>query len=189
MRAPSIQRTVAVSMLLHLLLLALSVVLINYTKNVVMPSPYTVSLVSSSKGRSSGQTVQKVEEPKSTAVDEAKSPEKSKEVTKTDKKADEKRIDESMSALKAIDKLKQKKEIRKKIAEISGRAGAAKSAARPSEKQGEAAGGPKGTPMDMYIAKISAEIWNEWKFPGERKKDLEAIVSVTNQKGWQYKGQ
>ena len=158
MRGPSIQKTAAVSVLLHLTFLVLSVVLINYSKNVVMPSPYTVSLVSSSRGRSSGESVQKAEEPKSTAVEKAKSPEESKEVTKTDKKADEKRLDERMSALEAIAKLKRNKELRKKIAEISGRAGAAKSTARPSEKQG-AAGGQKGTPTDMYIAKISDEIW------------------------------
>ena len=181
MRGSSIRKTAAISFLLHLFFLALSVVLISYSKNAVRPSPYTVSLVSSSKGRSSAVSVQKAEEPKSTAVEKTKnekSPEKSKEVTKTDKKADEKRFNESMSELEAIAKLKRKKEIRKKIAEISGKAGAAKSAARPSEKQGEA-GGQKGTPTDMYIAKISDEIWREWSWPGEGKKDLEAVVSVT----------
>ena len=62
MRGPSLQKTAAVSVLLHLTILVLSVVLINYSKNVVIPSPYTVSLVSSSKGRSSGESVKKAEE-------------------------------------------------------------------------------------------------------------------------------
>ena len=181
MRGPSIRKTVAVSMVLHLLLLALSVVLLNYTKNVVMPSPYTVSLVSSSRGRSSGERVQKAEEPKSTAVEKAKSPEESKEVTKTDKKADEKRIEDKMSELSAKHRLKTHSELMKKMAAISIRGSGVKSTSRPSEKQG-APGGQKLTPTDMYIAKISDEIWSAWNLPGERKKDLEAIVSVTIRK-------
>jgi TolA protein len=182
MRGPSLQKTAAVSVLLHLTILVLSVVLINYSKNVVMPSPYTVSLVSPSKGRSSGERVQKIEEPKSTPVEKAKSPEESKEVTKTDKKADEKILNKKLAALKtktdAIDKLARKNDIRKRIAEISGKAGTVKSTSRPTEKQG-AAGGQKGIPTDMYIAKISDAIWREWHWPEMGKKDLEAVVSVT----------
>ena len=178
MRGPSIQKTAAVSLMLHLIFFVLSVVLINYSKNIVMPSPYTVTLVSPSNGRFSGESIPTVEEPKSTEVMQAKSPEESKEVTKTDKKADQNRLNERMSELEAIAKLKRNKEIGTKIAEISGKTGVAKSSARPSGKQGTA-GGQKGTPTEMYIAKISSEIWNVWGFPGERKKDLQAIVSVT----------
>jgi len=181
MRGPSIQKTAAVSVLLHLTVLVLSVVLIDYSKNVVMPSPYTVSLVSSFKGRSSGESVQKAEEPKSTAVEKAKSPEESKEVIKTDKKADDERLNERKSELEAIAKLKRNKELRRKIAEISGRAGVVKSPSRSSGKQG-AAGGQKGTTADMYIAKISDEIWQEWSYPEYMKKDLQAIVSVAIRK-------
>ncbi len=57
MRGPSIQKTVAVSLLLHLALLAVSVVLINYTKNIVLPSPYTVSLVNPEEAGRSGPPV------------------------------------------------------------------------------------------------------------------------------------
>ena len=181
MRGPSIQKTAAVSVLLHLTILALSVVLINYSKNVVMPSPYTVSLVSSSRGRSSGESVQKAEEPKSTAVEKAKSPEESKEVTKTDKKADEKIFNERMSALEAIAKLKRNKELRKKMAAISVKGSGAKSGVRSSEKA-EPAGGPKGTAEDIYRAKITEEIQSEWIYPEYMKKDHQAVVSVTIRK-------
>jgi colicin import membrane protein len=176
MRGPSIQKTAAVSVLLHLTILVLSVALINYSKNVVMPSPYTVSLVSLSKGLSSGESVQKAEGPKSTPVEEVKSPEETKEATKTDKKADEKRFNEKMSELEAIAKLKRKKELRKKIAEISVKAGGTKSSAKLS-KEG-ATGGPKGTLFDSYYAKIIEEIRQEWVYPDMGKKQLEAVVSV-----------
>ena len=181
MRGPSIQKTVAVSMLLHLTILVISVVLINYSKNVVIPSPYTVSLVSPSKGRSSRESVQKAEEPKSTAVEKAKSPEESKEVTKTDKKADEKIFNERMSALEAIAKLKRNKELRKKMAAISVKGSGAKSGVRSSEKA-EPAGGPKGTAEDIYRAKITEEIQSEWIYPEYMKKDHQAVVSVTIRK-------
>ena len=181
MRGPSIQKTVAVSVLLHLTILVLSVVIINYSKNVVMPSPYTVSLVSSSRGRSSGESVQKAEEPKSTAVEKAKSPEESKEVTKTDKKADEKIFNERMSTLEAIAKLKRNKELRKKMAAISVKGSGAKSGVRSSEKA-EPAGGPKGTAEDIYRAKITEEIQSEWIYPEYMKKDHQAVVSVTIRK-------
>jgi colicin import membrane protein len=181
MRGPSIQKTAAVSVLLHLTILVLSVVIINYSKNVVMPSPYTVSLVSSSRGRSSGESVQKAEEPKSTAVEKAKSPEESKEVTKTDKKADEKVFNERMSALEAIAKLKRNKELRKKMAAISVKGSGAKSGVRSSEKA-EPAGGPKGTAEDIYRAKITEEIQSEWIYPEYMKKDHQAVVSVTIRK-------
>lgn len=181
MREPSIQKTTAISALLHLVLLVLSVVLINYSKNVVLPSPYTVSLVSPSKGRSPGESVPKLEESKSTAVEKAKSPEESKEVTKTDKKAEEKDLDKTLASLKAkadaIDKIARNKELRKKMAEISGKAGGTKSTVRPFDKQG-AAGGQKGTPTEMYIAKISDEIWREWRWPDTGEKNLEAIILV-----------
>ena len=181
MRGPSIQKTAAVSVLLHLTILVLSVVIINYSKNVVMPSPYTVSLVSSSRGRSSGESVQKAEEPKSTAVEKAKSPEESKEVTKTDKKADEKIFNERMSTLEAIAKLKRNKELRKKMAAISVKGSGAKSGVRSSEKA-EPAGGPKGTAEDIYRAKITEEIQSEWIYPEYMKKDHQAVVSVTIRK-------
>lgn len=181
MRGPSIQRTVAVSVLLHLTVLVLSVVLINYSKNVFTPSPYTVSLVSSYKGRSSGERVQKAEEPKATAVEKAKSPEESREVAKTDKKADEERLKNIMSELSAKNRLKRNSELKKKMAAISVRGSGAKSGARSSEKAGPA-GGPKGTADDMYRAKITEEIQREWIYPEYMKKDHQAIVSVTIRK-------
>ncbi len=181
MREPSLQKTAAASLLLHLALLVLSVVLMQYSRSVVMPSPYTVSLVSPSQGRSSGASVPGIEESKSRVVEKAKSPEASKAVTKADEKADEKSLNEKLSALKAkadaIKKLARNDDIRKRIAEISGKAGTAKPTAGSSDKQG-AAGGQKGTPTDIYIAKISDEIWREWRWPDTGEKNLEAIILV-----------
>ena len=85
MRGPSIRRTIAFSALLHLTFLAVSVVLISYSRNVVMSSPYTVSLVNLPSGRSSGErassaaeTTAKTAETKSVQKDSSKMVEKSK---------------------------------------------------------------------------------------------------------------
>ena len=177
MRSPSIQKTAAVSLLLHLTILVLSVVLINFSKNVVMPSPYTVSLVSSYAGRSSGESVQKAEEPKSTAVEKAKSPEVSKEVskevTKTDKKADEKRIEDIMSELSAKDRLKRNAELRKKMAAISVKGSSAKSGGKPSEKAG-----PVGSGGASYNDIIGAEIGAQIIYPETGESQLATHVLV-----------
>jgi TonB family protein len=172
MRGPSIQKTAAVSVLLHLIILVLSVVLINYSKNVVMPSPYTVSLVSPSRGRSSGESVQKAAEPKLTEVEEAKSPEESKEVTKTEKKADEKRIEEIMSELSAKNRLKRSSELRKKMAAISVKGSSAKSVGK-TVKAGSAGGGGS-----SYNDIIAAEIGSQIIYPETGESQLATHVLV-----------
>jgi colicin import membrane protein len=157
MRGPSIQKTAAVSVLLHLAVLVLSVVLINYSKNVFIPSPYTVNLVSSSKGRSSGERVQKAEEPKSKAVEKAKSPEEIKEVTKTDKKADDERLKNIMSELSAKNRLKLNSDLRKRMAAISVKGSSAKSVSKAPGKSGSAGGGGASY-NDIIAAQIGAQI-------------------------------
>jgi TolA protein len=184
MRGPSLQKTAAVSLMLHMTFLVLSVILMRYSNNFIAPLPYTVNLVYPEKpGRSLKGSSSITDESQSKAVEKGKSTEASKTVIKADSKADEDILNEKLTALKAkagaIDKLTRKSEIRKKIAEISGKVDATKSTGRPSEKPG-AAGGQKGTPTDMYIAKISDEIWKEWIWPPEMgRKDLETVVSVT----------
>ncbi|PKL48737.1 MAG: hypothetical protein CVV37_07890 [Nitrospira bacterium HGW-Nitrospira-1] len=175
MRAPNIRKIVAFSALLHLTFLVLAIVLIKYSRNVVMPSPYTVSLVSPENVKRSSPSVSGSRIVELPASETEKSVKKSKTMIDTTKKNEQKSLNERMSELEAIAKLKRNKEIRTKIAEISGRAGVAKSTVRPSEKQG-AAEGQKGTPTDMYIAKISDEIWREWIWFGE--KELETVVSA-----------
>jgi TonB family protein len=173
MRGPSLQKTAAVSVLLHLTILILSVVLINYSKNVVMPSPYIVNLVGPFRGRSSGESVPRVEEPKSTAVEKAKSPEESKVVTKTDKKADEKRIKDIMSELSAKNRLKRNSELRKKMAAISVKGSSAKSGGKSSEKAASTGGGGA-----SYNDIIGAEIGAQIIYPETGESQLATHVLV-----------
>lgn len=181
MRGPSLQNAAAVSLMLHLAILLFSIIVMHASRTVVLPSPYTVSLVSLSRGRSSEESVSKAAESKSAAVEKAVTPEEKRNVTQTDHRSEEEDVNKKIAAIKkkaeAIDNLARKSDIRKRIAEISGKAGSAKSAAKSSEKHG-AAGGQKGTPTDMYIAKISDAIWREWRWPDTADKNLEAIILV-----------
>lgn len=180
MRRPSIQKTTAVSLLLHLALLALSVVLINYSKNVDMSIPYTVSLVSPEEAGQAGPSVSETRttdesrttEPQTT---DKKKPDKGiKTMVDTSKKNDQKRIDDRISELASKKKVERTVELRKII---SVKSSGTKSAAKPSVKEGPP-GGPKATLFDSYYGKVTDEIRGEWVYPDMGKKNLEAIVSV-----------
>jgi TolA protein len=178
MRGPSIRKTAAFSAFLHLTFFVLTMVIMRYSGNVVMPSAYTVTLVNPLSSRPSGGDSSGVEEAKPAAKETAKpQPDNSKMVEKTTK-AEEKRIEDRMSELRTKERLKRNAELRRKMAAISVRGSGAKSGARSSEKAGPA-GGPKGTAVDMYRAKITEEIQREWIYPEYMKKDHQAIVSVT----------
>lgn len=179
MRAPSIQRTAALSALLHLAVLVLSIILIKYSKNIVMPSPYTVSLVSPGKAGHTGPSVSRsetVESPVSPPPRQVKEDRKMSDAGKNAaaKKNDEKTLNDSLKALAAKRDVERIVGLRKLI---SVKSSGTKSPAKPSEKEG-ASGGSKATGMDTYIAKITEEIWREWVYPDFGKKDLQAIVSV-----------
>lgn len=198
MREPSLQKTTTVSLLLHLVLLALSVVLINYTRNVVLPSPYTVSLVNPEE---SGQAGSSRRAPASTAAEketpvESKTKEKEMPVENKTTKEKELHVKESKTMIDANKKNDQKildNRINSRIAEIASKktverivklrsvisvqGSGIKSPVGPADNRG-AAGGSKGSLFDSYYGKITDEIRGEWVYPDMGKKNLEAIVSV-----------
>ncbi len=174
MRGPSIQKTAAVSVLLHLTVLVLSVVLINYSKNVVMPSPYTVNLVSTENARKSGPPVVSTAASETRAAEDDKPVKESKAMPDTNKKDEQKRLDDRISELTSKKKIEQIVKLR---SVISVKAGGTKFAATPSKEEG-ATGGSKGSLFESYYAKITEEIRQEWVYPDMGKKQLEAVVSV-----------
>lgn len=171
MRGPNIQKTTAASLLLHLALLAVSVVLINYTKDIVLPSPYTVSLVNPEEAGQSGQSVSRF--PASTAAEKEMPVKESKMIDAT-KINDQKSLDDriaELTAKKKVDRLVKLRSV------ISVKSSGVKSFARPVENKG-ATGVSKGTLFDSYYGKITDEIRREWVYPDMGNKNLEAVVSV-----------
>jgi TonB family protein len=174
MREPSIQKITAASALLHLVLLVLSVVLINYSKNVVLPLPYTVTLVSPENAGQSSTAVSSSSEAQSSAPEAVKPVQKSEPMTDTTIKDDRKSVDDRISELTSKKKIERIVKLR---SVISVKSSGVKSSARPVENKG-AAGGAKGTLFDSYYGKITNEIREEWAYPDYMKKNLEAVVSV-----------
>jgi hypothetical protein len=163
MRGPSIQKTIAASLLLHLTLLAISLVLVNYTKNIVLPSPYTVTLVNPG-ARQTGPSASGVRTPESptsespAAVKEA--PVKESKMVDKSSNNEQKRLEESMAALLAKKKIEQRVKLREVISvKSSGQAAAA------TPQQGGPPGGAKGSLFDSYYGKITDEIRGEWAYP------------------------
>jgi colicin import membrane protein len=174
MRGPSIQKTAAASVLLHLTILVLSVVLINFSKNVVMPSPYTVSLVSPENSRKSGPPAASTAPPETRAAKEDKPVKDSTAMPDAGKKDEQKRLDDRISELSSKKKIERIVKLR---SVISVKAGGTKSPDRPSKGSG-ATSGSKGTLFDSYYVKITEEIRQEWIYPDMGNKQLEAVVSV-----------
>ncbi len=175
MRAPNIRKIAAFSALLHLTFIVLAIVLVKYSKNVVLPSPYTISLVSPENARQRGGSPvsqSKAVEAKATATQ--KTPEDSKKIIDANKKVDQQRLEDRISELISKKKVERIVNLRKVI---SVKAGGTKTAAKPSEKEG-AGGGAKGALFDNYYGKITEEIRQEWIYPDMGKKELEAVVSV-----------
>jgi colicin import membrane protein len=175
MREPSLQKSAALSALLHLSFLVLSVVLIKHTGMMVMPSPYTVSLVNPEDARRSGPHVSRAEETQTKAEKAAEPVKDSKTMIDTDKNLAEKRVEDRLAELASKKKIERIVKLR---SVISVKSGGVKSAARPAGKEG-GAGTPKGSLFDSYYAKITEEIRQDWVYPDMGKKDLEAIVAVT----------
>lgn len=176
MSGPSFQKSAALSALLHLSFLILSVVLIKHSGTIVIPSPYTVSLVNPEEASRSGA-------PKLSGADEAPAePSEAEEPGKAgtaikdvDKALEKMRVEDRISEIASKKKIERIVKLRSVIAV---KKGGAKSAAVPVEKSGSA-GAAKGSLFDSYYAKITDEIRQEWAYPDMGKKGLESVVSVT----------
>jgi len=182
MRGPSIQKTIAASLLLHLTFLVISVVLINYTKNIVLPSPYTVSLVNPEKAGPPGRPASGTRTPEArkteAPVAEKEADVKESKMIDSSAKRDQERVNDKIAKLAAIKNLERIVKMRQVISVKS----SGQQASAATQQMGGSTGGAKGTMFDSYYGKITDEIRGEWAYPDMGKKDLEAIVSVLIEK-------
>ena len=175
MKGPSLQKTAVFSAGLHIMFFLLSFLILRQSHEMVMPSPYIVSLVGPSGGtQKKGASV----------GPEAASPAAEKQTTPLiDEKKELKTIEESIAALKAKrkteEKLKKMLDLRKAVLTIQG------SGRRPGVKsysQSTTAGAALSSGEATYMDKIIGQIHEYWQWPGYAEKDLEAIISVKIQK-------
>jgi len=171
MREPGLQKTALISLALHLIVFMITVLILKQSNRIVMPSPYTVNLVSpdilhkSAAGKGKSDTVIR-DIPESIA--HTSKAMKSKKDTEKENQS----IKEKISALEAKKKIEKMVKLR---SVISLRAGADDRSVQTTKASSSHA---KGDLFDDYYRQITQEIWQQWIYPDTRRKDIEAIVSV-----------
>ena len=176
MKGPSLKKTAVISAGLHLTFFLLSFLILRQSHDMIMPSPYTVSLVS--PGGTAGQIQKKgaaaePAEPLPAKKEPAAAP------THIDEKKDLKTIDESIAALKAKRQREKQLEkivsLRRALVSIQAKKS---STENKGATQGAVSGSTIGAGEANYINKITGQVHEQWNWPGYAEKNLEAIIAV-----------
>ena len=171
MREPNLQKTVLLSFALHLIAFSITVLILQQSNRFIMPSPYTVSLVSPDvlhKGVTDSAKSDRVIRDSAESIAQTSKAMKSKKDTVKENE----KIEEKISALAAKKKIKRIMELRNVI---SLKAGAGNRSMQTTKASFSDAGGGL---FDDYYRKITKEIWQQWIYPETSRKDIEAIVAV-----------
>lgn len=175
MKSPSLQKTAALSAVLHVTFFLLAFLVLRKTNNIVMSSPYVVSLVSP------GRSAEKTDVPPSASITshEAVSPSAAqKKEAAVDEKKTDRMINESISEIKAKKKIERLARLRALVS-VQGKGGQKKT---PSPAKGAAVGAGQGGGEASYADRVAGEIHEEWHWPDYMKKNLEAVISITIQR-------
>lgn len=170
MREPSLQRTTALSFAIHLTALLITFLVFKQSHHLIIPHPYTVSLVGPEvlKSIEAGKEIRMSEDKGKVVTKEDTPTQKTKKITKKEEKA----IEDKISAIAAKKKIEQIVRLRSIISLKAG-ADERKNSAETTNAQRE-----KGSVFDDYYSKIRKEIWQQWVFPDTGQKDLETIISI-----------
>ena len=178
MRGPSLQKTALLSFSLHLTAFLLIFLILRQSNHIVIPSPYTVNLVSPNVLRmNKGKIENIVKESEETAAP-LESPEKSRKEAAKEKEFVEKKIAA----------LQQKENVEKKISDLEAKKNKIDMLAKHHEIISVKAGVGHGVQMssaqvkrsDEYGSKIKKEIEPHFYLPPRiiNNKELEAIIAV-----------
>jgi TolA protein len=153
MRGPSLQKTTALSFVLHLTVFLIALLILKQPNHIISPPPYIVSLVSP-------DVLTRINKASDTSKESVTLPDISKK-------------DISKKDIKKI--TKKEKEMVEKSSFISLKAIGDKRTINPQTTSTYTG---KGTMFDNYYSKITREIWQQWVFPYTGQKDIEAIISI-----------
>lgn len=171
MTGPSLRKTIALSFAVHLTIFLIAILILKKSNHIIIPSPYTVSLV--------GPHVL-------TGIDKAKNGDARKNSEKPVMPADFPRKDikeiseEKEMVEKKISVIAAKKKIEKIIklrSIISLKAKGVDRRANSTQQNTNVSMGNDALFYDYY-SKIKREIWQQWIFPDIGRKDIEAIISI-----------
>ena len=172
MKEPSLQKTTALSLALHISVLFIALLLLRQSNKFMMPSPYVVSLVSPEVLKGKSMDIRASREAskllKDTSVIETVPKQNMKKKDKKKEEMVEERI-AAIAAKKKVEKLvKLRSEISLKASSNSSKGGSDTASAQTG----------KGSLFDEYYTKIRKEIWQQWVFPDFGQKDFEAIIAI-----------
>jgi colicin import membrane protein len=168
MKEPSLQKTTALSLALHISVLFIALLLLRQSSQYLLPS-YTVNLVGPEvlRGKESlKSTPGRPETLRGTSVTEGVP----KEVVKKRVKEEE-LLEEKISAIEAKKRVERIVRLRS-IISLQGSISKKEISETPSAHTG------KGSLFDDYYTKIKNEIWQQWVYPGTGQKELETIISI-----------
>jgi len=173
MKGPNLQRTATLSAALHLTAFLLTLLVLRQSSNIIIPSPYVVSIVAPPENK---QEVSETKTDKSAAEIKSTSLLDEKESLKVEKlkKAEQERVKNSIEAIKAKKNIEKIVQLRKIVSLKSD----GKQNIRKPANQAANYNPSKGTLFDSYYAKITNEIRKEWVYPEFGEKNLEAIIFV-----------
>lgn len=173
MKGPSIQKTAALSAALHLTVLLLSMIILRqFNNNIVIPSPYIVSLVAPGNkllrdNTKSVKSYTKVTKPVLSRYNHVAKKRK-------EDKIDQKRVEDRISEIAA----KKRVERIVRLRSIISLKGKSEQNSQKASTQNTNIGYSKGTLFDSYYSKITSEIWQEWIYPDLGEKNLVTIIFV-----------
>jgi colicin import membrane protein len=167
MKEPLLQKTTALSLALHISVLLISFLLLRQSSQFLMPSSYTVNLVTPEvlKGVERGKSQISSETTRDTSV--------TQDVPKEDvkKKLKEELVEEKISAIEAKKRVERIVRLRSTISLKKG-------VNERNISDTSSINTVKGTISDDYYTKIRNQIWQQWVYPDIGQKDLEAIISI-----------
>jgi colicin import membrane protein len=181
MRGPSLQKATIISFALHLTVFLAAVLILRHSSRMVMPAPYTVSLVSPDVIKGIDK---RVDVDKGTDADKARdenvvqAAKESNTPSVSTKKSNKEMAKEKEMLEKKISAIAAKKKIEKIVKLRSVIALKASGEKRSSNAKTASASLGKGAPSDDYYTKITKEIWQQWVYPNVGKKDIEAVISI-----------
>jgi len=173
MKAPSLQKTAALSTALHVTVVLLAALITRQTNHMLLPSAYIVTLIGPADRSRGGESRGSVAEEKAVepAVVENSKPAKTKL-----SKEEEKKAEDRIAEIAAAKKIERIVNIRRSMLSIKG------STQKSGAKMPAGSGSPgtaKGTAgAGGYEDKIRTEIMQQWIWPDTNEKNLEAVIAV-----------
>ncbi len=170
MREPSLQRTTVLSLALHVSFFIISFILLRQSNQFIMPSSYTVSLISPEVLKS----IERKEVLKS-VTETLKETSLVEDISKRDMEKREEmkeRVEEKISAIEAKKRIERIVRLRSIISLKASDKDRNDIPKTTSNYLGE------GSVFDSYYAKIRKQIWKQWIFPDTGQENLEAIISI-----------